>query len=133
MRNTKTSSTKRFPPSVQSSRRMASNIVGWNELKNCANTLLIGTVTAANASTLNDGASALVLMTRQKANELGVKPLARIVAFADAACAPIDFPIAPSKALPLALKKAGLEYKDISLFELNEAFSVVARANEKVN
>lgn len=112
---------------------MASNIVGWNELKNCANTLLIGTVTAANASTLNDGASALVLMTRQKANELGVKPLARIVAFADAACAPIDFPIAPSKALPLALKKAGLEYKDISLFELNEAFSVVARANEKVN
>ncbi|KAI9306981.1 Thiolase, N-terminal domain-containing protein [Cunninghamella echinulata] len=91
-----------------------------------------GTVTAANASTLNDGASALVLMTRQKANELGVKPLARIVSYADAACAPIDFTIAPSKALPIALEKAGLSIKDISLFELNEAFSVVARVNEQL-
>ncbi|KAF7727095.1 erg10, acetyl-CoA C-acetyltransferase [Apophysomyces ossiformis] len=91
-----------------------------------------GTVTAANASTLNDGASALVLMTREKAKELGVKPLARIVSYADAACAPIDFTIAPSKALPIALKKAGLEVKDISLFELNEAFSVVARVNEQL-
>ncbi|KAI7855302.1 Thiolase, N-terminal domain-containing protein [Circinella umbellata] len=91
-----------------------------------------GTVTAANASTLNDGASALVLMSRKKAEELGVKPLARIVSYADAAMAPVDFPIAPSKAVPIALKKAGLEVKDISLFELNEAFSVVARANEKL-
>ncbi|OZJ03986.1 Acetyl-CoA acetyltransferase [Bifiguratus adelaidae] len=86
-----------------------------------------GTVTAANASTLNDGASALVLMTREKANELGVKPLAKIISYADAACAPIDFTIAPSKAAPLALQKAGLDIKDISLFEFNEAFSVVAR------
>ncbi|KAI8333363.1 Thiolase, N-terminal domain-containing protein [Chlamydoabsidia padenii] len=91
-----------------------------------------GTVTAANASTLNDGASALVLMTRQKAQELGVKPLARIVSYADAACAPIDFTIAPSKALPIALEKAGLSISDISLFELNEAFSVVARVNEQL-
>ncbi|SAM06124.1 hypothetical protein [Absidia glauca] len=73
-----------------------------------------GTVTAANASTLNDGASALVLMTRQKAQELGVKPLARIVS------------------LPIALEKAGLSISDISLFELNEAFSVVARVNEQI-
>lgn len=93
----------------------------------------LGTVTAANASTINDGASALVLMSRQKAEELGVKPLARILAYADAATAPIDFTIAPSMALPIALKKAGVDIKDISLFELNEAFSVVAKANEKVD
>ncbi|CAM0141991.1 DNA topoisomerase 2-associated protein pat1 [Umbelopsis sp. WA50703] len=91
-----------------------------------------GTVTAANASTLNDGASAVVLMTRQKAQELGVKPLARIVSYADAATKPIDFTIAPSLALPIALKRAGLELKDISLFEFNEAFSVVARVNEQI-
>ncbi|KAI9311733.1 Thiolase, N-terminal domain-containing protein [Dichotomocladium elegans] len=91
-----------------------------------------GTVTAANASTLNDGASAVVLMSRRKAEELGVKPLARIVAYADAATAPIDFTIAPSMALPIALKKAGLNIEDISKFELNEAFSVVARANEQI-
>lgn len=91
-----------------------------------------GTVTAANASTLNDGASALVLMSRAKAESLGVKPLARIVSFADAATAPIDFTIAPSKALPIALEKAGLTTDDISKFELNEAFSVVALVNEKV-
>ncbi|KAI8068220.1 Thiolase, N-terminal domain-containing protein [Gongronella butleri] len=91
-----------------------------------------GTVTAGNASKLNDGASALVLMTRQKAKELGATPLARVVSYADAACAPIDFTIAPSKALPIALQKAGLDIKDISLFELNEAFSVVARVNEKL-
>ncbi|KAI8981752.1 acetyl-CoA acetyltransferase [Mycotypha africana] len=91
-----------------------------------------GTVTAANASTLNDGASALVLMSREKAEAMGVKPLARIVSFADAATAPIDFTIAPSLALPIALKKAGLTVEDISKFELNEAFSVVARVNEKL-
>ncbi|RCH82495.1 erg10, acetyl-CoA C-acetyltransferase, partial [Rhizopus stolonifer] len=91
-----------------------------------------GSVTAANASTLNDGASALVLMSRAKADELGVKPLARIISYADAATAPIDFTIAPSKALPVALKKAGLTVDDISKFELNEAFSVVARVNEQL-
>ncbi|ORX46488.1 thiolase [Hesseltinella vesiculosa] len=91
-----------------------------------------GTVTAGNASKLNDGASALLLMTRQKAEEMGVKPLARVVSYADAACAPIDFTIAPAKALPIALEKAGLSINDISLFELNEAFSVVARVNEQL-
>lgn len=91
-----------------------------------------GTVTAANSSTLNDGASALVLMSRAKAESLGVKPLARIISYADAATAPIDFTIAPSMALPVALEKAGLKKEDISKFELNEAFSVVARVNEKV-
>ncbi|CAO3643076.1 unnamed protein product [Mucor hiemalis] len=91
-----------------------------------------GTVTAANASTLNDGASALVLMSRAKADSLGVKPLARILSYADAATAPIDFTIAPSLALPIALKKAGLTLDDIDKFEFNEAFSVVARVNEKL-
>jgi acetyl-CoA C-acetyltransferase len=91
-----------------------------------------GTVTAANASTLNDGASALVLMSRAKADALGVKPLARIVSYADAATAPIDFTIAPAMALPIALKKAGLTVADISKWELNEAFSVVARVNEQI-
>lgn len=82
---------------------------------------------------MNDGASALVLMSREKAESLGVQPLARIVSYADAATAPIDFTIAPSKALPIALQKAGLSTDDISKFELNEAFSVVARVNEKVS
>ncbi|RUS29003.1 acetyl-CoA acetyltransferase, partial [Jimgerdemannia flammicorona] len=91
-----------------------------------------GTITAANASTLNDGASALVLTTRQKAKELGLKPLARILSYADAACAPIDFGSAPSLAVPIALKRAGIEIKDVSLFEFNEAFSVVARVNEQI-
>lgn len=91
-----------------------------------------GTVTAANASTLNDGASALVLMSRAKAEALGVKPLARIISYADAATKPIDFTIAPALALPVALEKAGLKKDDISKFELNEAFSVVARVNEQV-
>jgi acetyl-CoA C-acetyltransferase len=71
-------------------------------------------------------------MSREKAEELGVKPLARIVSYADAATAPIDFTIAPAKALPIALEKAGLTHNDISKYELNEAFSVVARVNEKV-
>ncbi|KAF0424032.1 thiolase [Gigaspora margarita] len=91
-----------------------------------------GTVTAANASTINDGASALVLMTRAKADELCIKPLARILSYGDAAVEPIDFPIAPSHSLPVALKRAGLKISDISLFEFNEAFSVVIRANEKI-
>jgi len=91
-----------------------------------------GTVTAANASSFNDGASAVVLTSAAKAQELGLKPIARIVSFADAALAPEDFPLAPTVALPLALEKAGLKKEDISLFEINEAFSVVIRACEKV-
>ncbi|KAF9157149.1 erg10, acetyl-CoA C-acetyltransferase [Mortierella sp. AD011] len=91
-----------------------------------------GTVTAANASSLNDGASALVLMTRTKADELGLKPLAKILSFADAAIAPIDFPIAPAAAFPKALEKANLKVEDIDLFEFNEAFSVVAIANNQL-
>ena len=91
-----------------------------------------GTVTAANASTLNDGAAALVLMSAEKAAELGLKPLARIASYADAAQAPEWFTTAPAKALPIALKKAGLSVADIDLFELNEAFSVVGLANMKI-
>ena len=93
-----------------------------------------GTVTAANASTLNDGASALVLMSKEKAQELGIKPLAKIVSYADAAHAPEWFTTAPSLALPKALKKANLSTENIDFFELNEAFSVVALANnQKMN
>lgn len=91
-----------------------------------------GTVTAANASTLNDGASALVLMSKEKLEELGLKPLAKIISYADAAHAPENFTTAPSKALPIALKKAGLEIADIDFFEFNEAFSVVGLANNKI-
>lgn len=90
-----------------------------------------GTVTAANASTLNDGASAVVLMSKEKMEELGLKPLAKIVSFADAAQAPEWFTTAPAKALPKALAKAGLSASDISFWELNEAFSVVGLANNK--
>lgn len=90
-----------------------------------------GTVTAANASTINDGASALVLMSKEKAEELGIKPLAKIVSYADAAQAPEWFTTAPAKALPLAVKKAGLEITDLDFVELNEAFSVVGLANIK--
>ncbi len=88
-----------------------------------------GTVTAANASTLNDGAAALVLMSREKADELGLIVLAKIVSYADAAQAPEWFTTAPSKAIPKALAKAGLSIGDIDFFELNEAFAVVGLAN----
>ena len=88
-----------------------------------------GTVTAANASTLNDGASALVLMSAEKAAELGVTPLARILGAADAAQEPVWFTTAPAKALPIALDRAGLGVQDVDLWELNEAFSVVGLAN----
>jgi acetyl-CoA C-acetyltransferase len=91
-----------------------------------------GTVTAANASTLNDGAAALVLMSREKADELGIKPLARIISYADAQQAPEWFTTAPSKAIPLALHKAGLSSDQIDFFEINEAFSVVAIANNQL-
>jgi acetyl-CoA C-acetyltransferase len=90
-----------------------------------------GTVTAANASALNDGAAALVLMSADKAAELGLKPLARILAYADAQQAPEWFTTAPSKAIPLALKRANKEYSDVDFFEINEAFSVVSLANNK--
>jgi acetyl-CoA C-acetyltransferase len=91
-----------------------------------------GTVTAANASTLNDGASALILVSKEKMEELGLKPLAKIVSYADAAHEPENFTTAPAKALPIALKKAGLEVSDIDFFEFNEAFSVVGLANNKI-
>ncbi|MBS1502411.1 MAG: acetyl-CoA C-acyltransferase [Bacteroidetes bacterium] len=90
-----------------------------------------GTVTAANASTLNDGAAAVVLMSKEKAGELGIKPLARIVSYADAQQAPEWFTTAPSKAIPLALQRAGLSADQIDLFEINEAFSVVSIANNR--
>ena len=85
-----------------------------------------GTVTAANASTINDGAAALVLASGEKVKELGLKPLARIVSFADAAHDPNRFTTAPAKAAPLALERAGLKATDIDFVEVNEAFSVVA-------
>ncbi|KAM7440195.1 Acetyl-CoA acetyltransferase [Porites harrisoni] len=91
-----------------------------------------GTVTAANASTLNDGAAALVLMTRQAADRLGVKPLASIIGFADASVAPIDFPIAPAAAVPKLLQQTGLKKEDIHMWEINEAFSAVVLANIKL-
>lgn len=90
-----------------------------------------GTVTAANASTLNDGAAALVLMSADKAKELGLKPLAKVLAYADAQQAPEWFTTAPSKAIPLALQKAGKSIADVDYFEINEAFSVVSLANNK--
>jgi acetyl-CoA C-acetyltransferase len=91
-----------------------------------------GTVTAANASTLNDGAAAVLLMSREKAEELGIKPLALIRGFADAEQAPEWFTTTPSLAIPKALKNAGLEAKDVDFYEINEAFSVVSLANNKL-
>lgn len=91
-----------------------------------------GTITAANASKLNDGAAALVLMSAAKAKALGLKPLARIRGYADAEQAPVDFPTAPAKAVPIALKRAGLSAADMHYHEVNEAFSVVALANAKL-
>lgn len=91
-----------------------------------------GTVTAANASTINDGAAAVVLMSEEKANELGLKPLATIKGYADAAHEPEWFTTAPAKALPKALDRAGVSIEDIDYFEFNEAFSVVGLANMKI-
>jgi acetyl-CoA C-acetyltransferase len=90
-----------------------------------------GTVTAANASTLNDGASALVLMSKEKAEELGVKAIAKVVSYADAAQESEWFTTAPSLAVPKALKKADLSLSDIDYWELNQAFAVVGIANTK--
>ncbi len=90
-----------------------------------------GTITAANASTMNDGAAAVLLMTKDKALSLGLKPLSYIRGYADAEQAPLWFTTSPSVALPVALKKAGLKKEDISFWELNEAFSVVGIENAK--
>ncbi len=100
-----------------------------------------GTVTAANASTINDGASAMLLVSKEKAKELGLKPIAKILGFGDAAQDPMWFTTAPSLAIPKALKHAGVDKKDVGYYEINEAFSAVAIANniklgldpEKVN
>jgi acetyl-CoA C-acetyltransferase len=91
-----------------------------------------GTVTAANASSINDGSAALLAMSEDKANELGLKPLARILGQASAAKAPEWFTTAPADAMPIAVKRAGLTFDDIDLFEINEAFSVVAIANNQL-
>ncbi|MFT5847318.1 MAG: acetyl-CoA C-acetyltransferase [Psychroserpens sp.] len=91
-----------------------------------------GTVTAANASTINDGAGAMVLMSREKAEELGLTPLATIKSYADAAHKPEWFTTAPAKALPKALDKAGISLNDVDYFEFNEAFSIVGLANMKI-
>ena len=91
-----------------------------------------GTVTAANASTINDGAAAMVLMSEEKALAMGLKPLAYIKGYADAAQEPKWFTAAPAKALPIALKKAGLTTSDVDFFEFNEAFSVVGLANAQI-
>ena len=91
-----------------------------------------GTVTAANASTINDGAGAVVLMSEAKAKELGLTPLATILSYADAAQEPEWFTTAPAKALPKALAKANISLEDVDYFEVNEAFSVVALANMKI-
>lgn len=91
-----------------------------------------GTVTAANASTLNDGASALVLMSMEKAKKLNIKPIAKVVSYSDAAHEPENFTTAPAKAIENLLKKNNLSVDDIDCFELNEAFSVVGLANIKI-
>ncbi|QCR21427.1 acetyl-CoA C-acyltransferase [Pontibacter sp. SGAir0037] len=90
-----------------------------------------GTVTAANASTLNDGAAAVLLMSKEKAEELGVKPIARILGFADAEQDPIWFTTTPALAIPKALKHAGIEPGEVDFYEINEAFSVVSLANNQ--
>ncbi|XP_058461342.1 acetyl-CoA acetyltransferase, mitochondrial isoform X2 [Malaya genurostris] len=90
-----------------------------------------GTVTAGNASTLNDGASAVVLMTTEAAEKFKCKPLARVVGFADAETDPIDFPIAPALAIPKLLQQTGVRKEDVAMWEINEAFSVVVVANQR--
>lgn len=96
-----------------------------------------GTVTAANSSTFNDGASAVVLGSKSIVQEFGLggksRVLAKIVSHADAAIDPVDFPIAPAKAVPIALERAGLKKEDIAIWEFNEAFAAVVKANERVS
>lgn len=91
-----------------------------------------GTVTAANASNLNDGASAVILMSKEKADALGIKPLARILGYADAQQAPEWFTTAPAKAIPLAMHRAGIKPEDVDFYEINEAFAVVCVANNQL-
>jgi acetyl-CoA C-acetyltransferase len=91
-----------------------------------------GTVTAANASTLNDGASAVMLMSAEKAKQLGLKPLAKVLGYGDANRDPKEFTIAPADAIPKVLNHCGVKQDQVSLFEINEAFSVVVKANEKI-
>ncbi|MFB1013963.1 MAG: thiolase family protein [Bacteroidia bacterium] len=91
-----------------------------------------GTVTAANASTINDGAACIILASEDKVKELGLTPIAEVVSFADAAHEPEFFTTAPAKAMPLALERAGCTIADVDAFELNEAFSVVALVNNKL-
>jgi acetyl-CoA C-acetyltransferase len=91
-----------------------------------------GTVTAANASTMNDGAAALILVSKEKAEKLGLKPLAKIRGYADAATDPLWFTTAPSLAIPKAIQNAGLTESEIDYYEINEAFSAVALANQKL-
>jgi acetyl-CoA C-acetyltransferase len=91
-----------------------------------------GTVTAANASTINDGAAAVILMSKEKAEELGITPIAKIRGFADAAQEPMWFTTTPSLAIPKAMKLAGVEKSDVGYYEINEAFSAVALANNQL-
>ena len=91
-----------------------------------------GTVTAVNASKINDGAAALILMSKEMADSLGLKPIAKILGYADAEQAPDDFTTSPSIAMPKAIEKAGLKLSDIEYFEINEAFSNVTMANTQL-
>jgi len=108
--------------------------VDFNKIRNLSTVFKKenGTITAANASTLNDGASALILMSKEKVQSLGIKPLAKIVSYADASQESKWFTTSPAKAIPIALQKADLSMNDIEFFELNEAFSVVGLANTKI-
>jgi len=91
-----------------------------------------GTVTAANASSVNDGGTAVILMSASRAKQLGIKPLAKILGFGDAEHAPIQFPTAPSKAIPKALAHAGIKQSNVDYYEINEAFSVVSIVNNQL-
>lgn len=91
-----------------------------------------GTVTAGNASTLNDGAAALILTTSENAKRLNAKPLARVVGYQDGECDPVDFPIAPAVAIPKLLEKTGVSKDEVAMWEINEAFSVVVLANQQI-
>ena len=107
--------------------------VNFDKIKNLKSPFLKdGTVTAANSSNINDGSAALILMSEKKAKELKLLPMAEIISYADAANDPKWFTTAPSKVLPIALKRANLDLPQIDLFEINEAFSVVALANLKI-
>ena len=107
--------------------------VNFDKIKNLKSPFLkSGTVTAANSSTVNDGSAALILMSEKKAKELNLSPLAEIISYADASNDPKWFTTAPSKVLPIALKRANLDLSQIDLLEINEAFSVVALANLKI-